>query len=185
MKSSTLIAGVLLLSVGAVFAQPVSAQASQQAAAATKIDPAKEADIRRLLDLVGTKDLLVQSFGEMSKALKPVLTNSLPPGEYREKLIDLFLAKFTAKENLQQFVELAIPAYDKNFSHQEILSLIAFYQTPLGRKTISVLPKLTTDLQEEGRKWGENLGRQAMTDVLTEHPDLAEALQKASDSAKR
>jgi hypothetical protein len=140
-------------------------------------------DIRRLLDLVGTKALLSQTFDEMTKSLRPVLANSLPPGDYRDRLIDLFLAKFTAKENVQQFLELAVPVYDKNFSHQEIRSLIEFYQTPLGQKTISVLPKVTLELQEEGRKWGENLGRKAMMDVLSEHPELADALNAAQSGS--
>ena len=97
----------------------------------------------------------------------------------------MFLAKFTAKENLQQFLDLSVPVYDKNFSHQEIRSLLEFYQTPLGQKTISVLPKLTLELQEEGRKLGENLGRKCMMDVLAEHPDLANALNAAQQAAPK
>jgi hypothetical protein len=169
-------------------AQQNSATAAPKASSPAKVDPAKEVDIRRLLELNGAKTSLVQSFNEMSKDMKPVLTNALPAGDYREKLIDLFLAKFTAKENMQQFLDLAVPVYDRNFSRDEIRSLIEFYQTPLGQKTISVLPKLTVELQEEGRKWGETLGRQSMMDVLSEHPELADALnaaQKASPPAKQ
>lgn len=191
MKFSVRLAGCLLLPIASVYAQPTPAehhadahtQQSPTTSSASKTDPAKQADIRRLLDLVGTKALLVQTFDEMTKSLKPVLANSLPPGDYREKLIDLFLAKFTTKENVQQFLELAVPVYEKNFSHQEIRSLIEFYQTPLGQKTISVLPKLTLELQEEGRKWGENLGQKAMMDVLAEHPELAEALNAAQNGS--
>lgn len=163
--------------------QQASTASTQSATSAPKIDPAKEADIRRLLELLGTKDSLMQAFDEMGGSLKPELAKALPPGDYREKLIDLFVAKFTAKENLQQFLDLAIPVYDRNFSHQEIRSLIDFYQTPLGRKTISVLPKLALESQEEGRKWGENLGRKSMEEVLTEHPELADALAAAQQAA--
>jgi hypothetical protein len=163
--------------------QQDSATTSPKASPASKVDTAKEADIRRLLDLVGTRALLVQGFNEMSKDMKPALANSLPAGDYREKLIDLFLAKFMAKENMQQFLDLAVPVYDRNFSHEEIRSLIEFYQTPLGQKTISVLPKLTLELQEEGRKWGENLGRQSMMAVLSEHPELADALNAAQQAS--
>jgi uncharacterized protein len=158
---------------------------SKQPAASTapspagKIDPAKEADIRRLLDLVGTRDLVVQSMDAMSKSIKPLLTNSLPPGEYREKLVNLFFEKFTTKSNVQHLLDMAVPIYDKNFSHEEIRSLMAFYQTPLGKKTASTLPRLSAELQEEGRKWGESLGRESMQEVLAEHPDLEQALVAA------
>src|SRR5213593_2917736 len=94
------IAGFLLLPIASLAAHPTPVHLNAkeheqgptkapQAAASEKTDAAKEADIRKLLDLVGTKALLSQSFDEMTKSLKPVLANSLPPGDYREKLIDL------------------------------------------------------------------------------------------------
>lgn len=161
-----------------------SSVSKSNATAATKIDPAKEADIRRLLDLAGTKALVVQTMDSMSKSIKPLLTNSLPPGEYREKLVDLFFAKFSAKADVEHLLDLAVPVYDKNFSHQEIRSLIEFYQTPLGQKAIATLPKVTAEMQEQGRKWGEDLGRQCMVEVLSEHPELADALNNAQSNAQ-
>ena len=152
-------------------------------ATAGKVDPAKEADIRKLLELVGTKALFVQSMDSMSKTMKPMLTNSLPPGDYREKLVDLFFKKFSSKMDVQHLLDLAVPIYDKHFSHQEVRSLIEFYQTPLGQKTISALPALTAELQEEARKWGESLGRDSMQEVLAEHPDLLEAMTAAQKGA--
>jgi len=169
---------VVLLSVGTtnLCAQTAPADASTSAA---KVDPAKEADIRRLLDLVGTKALITQSIDSMTKSIKPVLANSLPTGDYREKLVDLFFAKFSAKTNVDHLLDLAVPIYDKHFSHEEIRNLIEFYKTPLGQKTASTLPKLTAELQEEGRKWGEQIGQESMMEVLAEHPDLAEAMAAA------
>jgi len=72
-----------------------------------------------------------------------------------------------------------VPAYDRYYTHEEIKGLIQFYGTPLGQKMISVLPKLTGELQEAGRKWGEGLGRNSMREVLSEHPELATALDGA------
>lgn len=192
MKISVVLGVCLTLGSIGANAQHVPATAAKspdpQPASATKaglaiqpkIDPAKEADIRKLLDLVGTKALVSQTVDSMSKSIKPLLTNSLPPGEYREKLVDLFFAKFTTKSNVDHLLDLAVPVYDKNFSHQEIRSLIEFYQTPLGQKTISALPKVTAEMQEQGRKWGEELGKQCMLEVLAEHPDLADALNAAA-----
>lgn len=150
----------------------------------SKIDPAKEADIRRLLDLVGTKALAMQSMDAMSQSIRPLLTSSLPAGEYREKLVELFFAKFTSKLDGQHILDLAVPIYDKNFSHEEIRNLIAFYQTPLGQKVTTVLPNVAAELQEEGKKWGESLGRDSMMEVLKEHPELADALETASKKSQ-
>lgn len=62
-----------------------------------KIDPAKEADIRRLLNVVGTKGLVKQLMDSMEKNLKPMMVNSLPPGDYRNRLVELFFEKFESK----------------------------------------------------------------------------------------
>jgi hypothetical protein len=164
-------------------AQAASAAKAGMAGQA-KVDPAKEADIRKLLELAGTKALVSQTMESMSKSIKPLLTNSLPPGDYREKLVDLFFAKFTTKADVQHLLDLAVPVYDKNFSHQEIRSLIEFYQTPLGQKAIATLPKVTAEMQEQGRKWGEDLGKQCMVEVLSEHPELADALNAAAQSTQ-
>jgi len=149
----------------------------------SKIDPAKEADIRRLLDVVGAKASVAQIMRAMTESLKPTLTQALPPGEYRAKLVDLFTTEFLSRADPQHLMNMAVPVYDKNFTHEEIKGLIRFYETPLGRKSASVLPRLTIELSEAGRKWGEELGRQTMQDVLAQHPELAQAMEAAQKSA--
>jgi hypothetical protein len=167
---------------------PQSAPASgsdKPSAGQSKIDPAKESDIHRLLDLAGTKAAMTQIMDGMEKNIKPVITNSLPPGGYRAKLVGLFFEKFQAhsKSEIQQLLDSAAPLYDKYFSHEEIKGLIQFYETPLGQKALSVLPKLTVEMQGEGMKLGEKLGRQSMLEVLSEHPELQKALEEAQKAA--
>jgi uncharacterized protein len=156
--------------------QPAQANASS---AAPHIDPAKEADIRHLLDLTGTGSLMVQSMNEMEKSIRPLVSNSLPPGEYREKLVDLFFEKFRAKRDAGQLLALIIPIYDKYYTAAEIKGLIQFYGTPLGKKMASVLPNIMSESQAVGGKWGEQLGRDSMMEVLEEHPELRKALEDA------
>jgi hypothetical protein len=178
-----LLAGSLLAQTKSSFPEvPAKSQAAQEPTPSSgplKIDPAKEADIRRLMDLVGTRLLVAQMMDAMEKSIKPLMTGALPPGEYREKLVDLFFAKFHSKADLQQLLDIAVPAYDRYYTREEIKGLIQFYETPLGQKMISVLPKLTGELQEAGRKWGEGLGRDSMREVLSEHPELSTALESA------
>lgn len=163
-----------------------SAQSVQNPVASpeAKIDPAKEADIRKLLEVTGAKELANQTMGGMEKSIRPMLTASLPAGEYREKLIDLFFTRFHSKVDTQHVVDMAVPVYDKYFSDEEIKGLVQFYGTPLGRKTLLVLPKLMGELQDQGREWGQRLGRESMEEVLNENPDLAKALEEAQN-AKR
>jgi len=160
---------------------PASGPAAQQ----SKIDPAKETDIRQLMDVVGVDALMVQMMGSMGTSIRPLMTNALPPGEYREKLIDLFFAKFQSKADPQQLLDLIVPLYDKYLSDKEIKDLIQFYRTPLGQKSVQVMPKLIAESEEAGRKWGEGLGRQSMLEVLSEHPELEKAMEDAKKPAEQ
>ena len=194
MKNLFCVASLLLLSSVALRAQATAApqnppQKSAPAAAVSndqkKIEPAKEADIRKLLKVTGTAALLEQTMQTMEKNVKPMMTQALPAGEYREKLVDLFFDKFHAKLDLQKFLDLAVPIYDKYLSDEEIKGLIQFYQTPLGQKALKALPQLTEELGEAGRKMGETLGRESMMEVLAEHPEIEKAMEAAQPQGRQ
>jgi len=119
-----------------------------------KIDAAKEADIRRLMALTHTTLLDKQIIGAMEANVRPAITNALPPGEYRAKLVDLFVAKYKSKLNPEELKERAIPVYDKHFSAAEIKEMIRFYETPLGQKVLKEMPVVTAELQQMGQAWG-------------------------------
>jgi uncharacterized protein len=160
------------------------AAAAKTSRAQVKIEQAKEADIRHLLELTGAGTLATQTMDGTEKNIRPLMTNSFPPGEYREKLIDLFFEKFHSKRDPQQIVDLAVPVYEKYYSDDEIKQLIHLYETPLGQKMLTSMPKLLAELQEAGRKWGEGMGRQSMMEVMAEHPELQKALQDAQKTAQ-
>jgi hypothetical protein len=151
---------------------------------APNIDPAKEAAIRSMFEVMGTTKMIQQVLTGMSSSMRPMLMSSLPAGEYREKLAELFLQKFQSKLRVDQLLDLTIPIYAKYFSKEEIEGLTRFYQTPLGQKALSVLPQTLVEMQTESMKVGETLGREAMIEVLDEHPDLKKALEEASASPK-
>ena len=147
------------------------------------VDPAKEKDIRRLFEVAGTKDLMASIMTGMEQNIRPLLENALPPGDYREKLIDAFMAKFRSKMALAQLLDLAVPLYDQNYSDAEIKSLIAFYETPLGQKVVRVSPAMTSEMMERGQKLGEDLGRASMLEVLAEHPEFEKQMEEAQKNA--
>lgn len=168
--------------------QPAAKQAAPAAPAGVHgIDPAKEADIRRLLDVMGSQALMTQVMGNMEGDIKPMLTNSLPPGDYRAKLVDLFFEKFMArvKAEMPSLLNTMVVTYDKYFSDEEIKGLIQFYQTPLGQKTLSTLPTIVSESQADGEKRGQKMGLETMQDVLAERPELKQALEDAQRPPSR
>jgi hypothetical protein len=138
-----------------------------------------------MFEVMGTSKMMQQVLGAMSGNMKPMLMSSLPPGGYREKLADLFFQRFQSKVRVEQLLDIAVPIYDKYFSKEEVEGLTRFYQTPLGKKALSVLPQSLTEMQTASMKLGEKLGAEAMTEVLEEHPELKKALEEAAASPKQ
>ena len=149
------------------------------------IEPAKEASIRNMFEVLGMAKMMQQVIAGMSNNMKPMLMSSLPAGEYREKLADLFFQRFQSKLRVEELLELAVPIYDKYFSKEEVEGLTRFYQTPLGQKALSVLPQSMVEMQTASMKLGEQIGREAMIEVLDEHPDLKKALEETATAPKQ
>src|SRR6266853_4431341 len=68
-----------------------SAKASR---AQIQAQQAKQADIRRLLELTGAAGMAAQSMDGLEKSIRSLMSDSLPPGDYRDQLVDLFFQKF-------------------------------------------------------------------------------------------
>ena len=187
MKRAGLLASFLLLclcahgqSSSSPEATPPKAALEASPAAQAKIDPATEADIRQLLQLSGAEQMMLQTMSQMATTMKPVMTNVLPAGEYREKLVELFFAKFLSKDLSSAVLDLSVPLYAKYFSDAEIKELIAFYQTPVGRKLVSVNPQLLSDVQQGALLLGQQLGAECFREVIAENPELMKQAEGAS-----
>lgn len=113
-------------------------------AAAQEDRAAKEKDIRKLLEVTGAAQIGKQVLDQMLESFKTTLPDV--PAEFWTEAMKEF--------DPAVLVERTVPIYDRHFTHQEIQGLIAFYETPLGRKTISVLPAITQESFEIGQQWG-------------------------------
>ena len=187
MKIASIIAGIALFASTAYSqsSKPVAVKAAATTEAASQVDPAKEADIRKLLELTGASNLATQAMDGMEQSIRPMLTNSLPPGEYREKLVELFFQKFHEKRDTKALVALIIPIYDKYYTSAELKGIIQFYESPVGKKMAASLPKIMAESQAVGGQWGEQLGRDCMMEVLQEHPELRQALESAKTNPQQ
>ena len=157
--------------------------ASEQAATAKSeagIDTEKEKAIRRMFEAIGTHKAMEELLAGMRGNIRTSLISNLPPGDYRERLADLFIEKLLPKFQIPQMMDMAVPVYAKYFTKAEIDGLTAFYETPLGKKASAVMPQALLEIQTESVKMGEKLGRESMMEVLEEHPEIKKAIEDAS-----
>lgn len=172
---------------GQNYQRHVTVFGNSSAAATTPraVNPATQADIRQMMDLVGTKATVMRVMKTTESNMRPLLFHALPPGPYRQRLVELFIEKFNSEATPQHIMGLAVPIYAQYLSDDEIKGLIQFYKTPLGQKWISIQPKVQAALLPEAQAWGRELGRRTMMEVLQENPDLAQQLKAAARAAHR
>ena len=116
----------------------------------------KQRDILRLLELTNTRDLCIQIFDMMIPQFA-----QLAPG-----VPDSFWDLARQRIAVDDFITLYIPIYDRHFSHQEIRELIAFYQTPIGKRLVEKTPAITADSMTAGQEWGMKMGQMIMLELI-------------------
>jgi hypothetical protein len=121
----------------------------------------KRTDIIKLIELTGITKLGLQYadavFENAAKSLKismPELTEKAL-AKMKTDLTAFFQEKLAAPGGM---VDQLIPVYDKYWTHEEVKSLIAFYQTYLGQKLVEVTPKISNEAYSIGSAWGQSLG---------------------------
>lgn len=155
-----------------------------QIAVADELTNEKYNDIKRLLTVTGAAKITEQIAIATSQQMFQLMKETNPDIPERvftvinRELNVLFSEKIAASDGLMDKI---IPVYDKYFTHQEILDVLSFYQTPTGIKSISVLPMVATESMMAGQRWGESLApeiNRRLTVALEQ-----EGLNKSSSSS--
>ncbi len=154
-------------------------QAAPPQEEARRIDPGKEADIRRMIDIMGGKKLMEQMAAQMLEQLKPEIVKILPPGERSQKITEAFRQKFQARFKTADLLEQTIPIYDKYFTDEDIQGLIQFYQSPLGQRFVKAMPQASAESASVSIRWQQKNIQEIWHELQTEFPELKESQENA------
>ena len=113
----------------------------------SNISVTKRKLILELLEATGGKSQIDSMFSNMATLIKRNYP-SLP---------DTFIVEFKREFLKSNFIEQLMPVYDHNYTEQELVELNAIFKTAIGKKMISVMPKV----QRESMLIGEKIGREA------------------------
>ena len=150
MVSSALLA--LLLAAAPAHAKkpvppPPAAAAAPAVPAAAPIDPAFEKDIPQLLAVTGAAAMGEQVMDQMLASMKPMAP----------QLPDTFWTQLRVELTGESLIELVVPIYAKHLSPEDVKALIAFYESPAGKKLIAVQPAITAESMSVGQAWGQEV----------------------------
>lgn len=62
--------------------------------------------------------------------------------------------------------EMMYPIYGSRFTEEELRGLIAFYETPLGKKLLRDQPAITQEAMQAGQEFGKSLGPKIQQRIL-------------------
>jgi hypothetical protein len=113
---------------------------------------AKRAAIERLMDITGSAKIAGQFARVATQQVFQALRRMRP--DIPDGAVAIIEPELTAvfSENLAVpggLIDMGVPVLHRHFSHAGINGLIAFHETPLGSKTLEVLPRV---LQESIRR---------------------------------
>ncbi len=158
MKVKLFVSAVLLSLVttvnGAAFAQtPTNSNAPTNAQETEKIN-----NIKQLLAVTGAANLSQQIITQMLVSIK----SQYP--QVPQKAWDVFQGEIKPDDLLNEL----IPIYSKYYTNEEIKQIVAFYQSPLGKKIITVLPQLTQESIVVGQRYGAEAANRALKKLEAE-----------------
>jgi hypothetical protein len=123
-------------------------------ASGQQIDDAFRADIEKLLEASGASRVGSQIASIASAQIINGMKASNPSVPDRAIAQELFDEEFKrAFSGPDSIVQQTIPIYPKHFTHDEVRGLLAFYSTPLGQKTIQVMPQVVQEGAAIGQQW--------------------------------
>ena len=118
----------------------------------------KNDDIIKLLRISGSDKMADQMMTAMIPQFQQIV-----PG-----IPDVFWVKIVEKTNADDLIYMIVPIYSKHYTHDEIRQMIAFYESPIGRRLVEVTPFITQESMEVGQKWGEQLGHDIVNEMIRE-----------------
>jgi len=151
-----------------------SGQSSAKTTLTRSVDPAKEADIRSLLELVGAKDAIEDAAGNATEQYRQKVIESSANTDREQAFVNTYLADFQKKFDANAVNDELVGIYDKHFSDEEIKGLLEFYGSPLGQKVAAELPKVNREVLFATRTAGNQAARQAWQDLRAEYPSAGE-----------
>ncbi|GGX91438.1 DUF2059 domain-containing protein [Massilia dura] len=182
------IAAVLLLSVAAVASTASSSALAQAAvpapAAQAAVDPAAAAAVRELLVAMDYRNVVSASFRQMTAAM-PAMIKSGAEGAVRNdpklsdaertkklaeleqglpKVVDAIGRMYADPALVDEMLEAMVPIYARHYTVDEMRQLATFYKTPVGVKSLRLMPQL----MGEGMQVGQQIITPRMNKLMQE-----------------
>ncbi len=142
---------------------------------AEKIDPAKDAAIRHLMDITETS--------KMGENIANYITGKVHDGAGRAipadqlpKFMDTFSQKFSAGLPPTAVNDAIVAVYAKHFSLDDIQALTKFYDSPIGQRLVKEMPEVNQQMAIAGQQIENTAAIAALRSMTDDYPQLKQML---------
>jgi len=144
------------------------------------IDPAKEADIRSLLELVGARDMVHDSMTRATEQYRQLLLETVPDNQQGQSFVNTVITGYEKRFDVDAVTEQLVVVYDRHYTDDEIKGLLQFYGSPLGQKVAAEAPKISRELQEAIRETSGKAAKEALQEAKQENPGVGQHARLAA-----
>jgi uncharacterized protein len=179
--------GMFLVAIqgGSPGAVQAAAHAKSSRQNASIVDPAKEADIRALLELVGARDQVQDSVRQTAEQYREKLLASVPNNEKGQAFVNTTINEYEKRYDVDRVNDQLVALYDKHYTDDEIKSLLQFYGSPLGQKVAAESPKIFREIQETTRAEASKAVKDALLEAKQENPGVGQNARVGNNSPHR
>src|SRR6202050_2450391 len=141
--------------------QPGQPAATPVVAPSEKLDPAKDAAIRHLLEITGVskegEDIAAGWTDRVHTGMGRVV-----PADQLPKFMETFSTKFNASAPPSAITDAMVAIYARHFSIEDIQGVTKFYESPLGQLMVKEMP----DVSREAQTTGMQMDQKVVIEVL-------------------
>ena len=142
---------ILLAICGLYMALTASAQTVEESA----IAPERRADIEHLMQVTQMTDMTRQMGDMMAQVIVEKTGVDTPEAVARCRIIVSEVIRDLVVDKM--LIDEIIDIYARHFTEDDVRDMIAFYETPIGKKTIEVMPRLMQEGMQAGQRWAAEM----------------------------
>ncbi|MCK8523568.1 DUF2059 domain-containing protein [Aquimarina sp. D1M17] len=107
--------------------------------------------LRTMFEIAGTEDTYKTVINQMFMMYKSQYPN------VEEEIWDEFEDEFM-QTSMNDLVQMLAPVYSKHLTKEELLQIIQFYNSSVGKKLAKSTPLITQESMQIGQEWGIKIG---------------------------
>jgi hypothetical protein len=140
-----------------------------------KLDPAKEAAIRHLLEITGESKEGENISAGWTSRVHDGMSRAIPPDQL-PKFMDTFTTKFNASASPNAVTDAMVAIYARHFSLDDIQGATKFYESPIGQRMVKEMPDVSRESQTAGMQMDQKIVMQVLWGMADEYPQLKQML---------